>query len=146
MPFRILVTGSRDWQHPEVASFILSAEFVRHPDALLIHGAAPGLDVQARDIALACGGKQKGFRANWKEHGKNAGIIRNQKMVNYGADVCYGFPIDPPGGRGTRDCMKRAHAARIPVWVVTESGVLYQYEEWLRNDTARLPQMQITSV
>ncbi|MFE2994168.1 hypothetical protein ACFXG4_04040 [Nocardia sp. NPDC059246] len=42
-----------------------------------------------------------------------AGPLRNQHMVDLGADECRGFPL--PGSRGTYDCMRRAERAGIPV-------------------------------
>lgn len=42
-----------------------------------------------------------------------AGFIRNQRMVDTGADVCLAFPRGE--SKGTYDCAKRAKAAGIPV-------------------------------
>lgn len=42
-----------------------------------------------------------------------AGLVRNQLMVDLGADICLAFPL--PGSRGTWDCMGRAEAAGIKV-------------------------------
>lgn len=42
-----------------------------------------------------------------------AGPRRNQHMVDLGANMCVALPLGPSGG--TRDCMRRAEAAHIPV-------------------------------
>lgn len=53
-----------------------------------------------------------GFPANWKSHGKGAGPIRNQKMIDEGKpDLVLAFP----GGRGTADMVRRAKAAGVRV-------------------------------
>jgi YspA, cpYpsA-related SLOG family len=56
------------------------------------------------------------FHADWDKYGKAAGPIRNQEMVNGGADLCLAFLH--PESRGTLDCMGRAEVAQIPVQVV----------------------------
>jgi hypothetical protein len=44
-----------------------------------------------------------------------AGNYRNAEMTDLGADACEAFLADGARNRGTRDCMKRAKDARIPV-------------------------------
>ena len=53
--------------------------------------------------------------ANWKDLGKIAGNIRNQVMVDLGANVCLAFPRET--SRDTWDCARRAEEAGIPVKV-----------------------------
>ena len=51
-------------------------------------------------------------RADWEKHGKAAGAIRNQQMLDdYHPDAVIAFP----GGRGTADMIKRARARMIDV-------------------------------
>ena len=51
--------------------------------------------------------------ADWSTHGRAAGPIRNQQMVDRGADICLAFPTS--SSIGTWDCVRRAKAAGIPV-------------------------------
>jgi acyl-CoA synthetase (NDP forming) len=52
------------------------------------------------------------FPANWKKHGKSAGPIRNQLMLDVGKpDLVIAFP----GGSGTADMIRRARKAGVPV-------------------------------
>jgi hypothetical protein len=51
------------------------------------------------------------FDADWTKHGKAAGPIRNQEMIDE-ADALAAFP----GGRGTADCVRRAKAKGIPIF------------------------------
>lgn len=58
------------------------------------------------------------YRADGTPYCPVAGCARNQHMVDLGADVCIACPV----GRspGTRDCIRRARAAGIPVRPVTD--------------------------
>lgn len=116
---RVLVTGSRDWRDRHAVWNALHEELRRSPEGIVVvHGAARGAD----DIAdrWAWGMHQSGYKvmvedhpADWNGLGKRAGIIRNQQMVDLGADVCHAFPLRD--SIGTRHCMSRAIAAGIPI-------------------------------
>jgi YspA, cpYpsA-related SLOG family len=126
---RILVTGSRHWSDYERVSFglataieTLMAKFPEDKTITLIHGAAPGADSLADNFMFRSRKflAQKGYTvvidphpADWDKHGKAAGPIRNQEMVDLGADICVAFVA--PDSRGTVDCMKRARAAGIEI-------------------------------
>lgn len=130
MTIRILVTGSREWDDRET----LYAEIVRvwkeQPRDVtvvtFVHGACPrGADAMLVEVIE--GGHWIGARivleahpADWATHGKAAGPIRNQRMVDLGADLCLAFPTE--SSRGTWDCIKRANRAGIPVRIVPDRG------------------------
>ncbi|AGR46478.1 hypothetical protein ODIN_64 [Mycobacterium phage Odin] len=117
----MLITGSRIWKDRSLVWHALGIELQRSPNGLtVVHGACPygGAD----DIAdrWAWGMRQEGHnvvpephRADWESYGKAAGPIRNQLMVDLGADVCLAFPLGV--SRGTRHCMAAAEKAGIPV-------------------------------
>jgi hypothetical protein len=78
----------------------------------LITGAAPGADRQSQFWAQANDIPFTRFPANWSKWGKAAGPIRNQQMIDMGhPELVIAFP----GGKGTQDMIRRAHAANIPV-------------------------------
>lgn len=118
---RVLVTGSREWSD-ETAVFDALVEQL-NGDAdyhiVVVHGACPtGADYiaqtfcdrnAANKFALV---EAEPHPADWSQ-GKKAGPLRNQQMVNLGADVCLAFPA--ASSRGTFDCMRRAAAADIPI-------------------------------
>ena len=55
------------------------------------------------------------FKAEWDKHGKGAGHIHNQQMIDEGKpDIVLAFP----GNRGTADMIKRSKKAGLPVTVV----------------------------
>jgi len=115
---RILVTGSRNWT--DVAAIdramhdYMGDEYY-FDDFTIVHGASPtGLDALAEEWAVENYMYSDPHPADWTKHGRAAGPIRNQWMVDLGADACLGFPLGE--SRGTLDCMTRAHRASIPVW------------------------------
>ena len=82
-------------------------------DTVVVHGGAAGADRLAGDVVAGMGYAVEVFKADWEGNGRRAGPIRNQWMVNAGADVCLAFPL--AGSVGTWDCVRRARAAGIPV-------------------------------
>lgn len=128
MTVRILITGSRDWADwHRVQIAIREALFAyqdsrdRLSDAVVVHGGARGADACAAVVAPRMGLRTEEHRADWARDGKAAGPLRNQRMVDLGADVCLAFPM--PGSRGTWDCVRRAEAAGIPVQVIEAATV-----------------------
>lgn len=120
MSARILITGSREWTDTDAIITALSNawhQFGKPDDAVLVSGACPtGADA----IAEAVWGGMWSYPverhpADWETHGKAAGPLRNQQMVDLGADVCLAFPL--PGSRGTKHCMAAAEKAGIPIRV-----------------------------
>lgn len=112
---RILVTGSRDWTDVDLVREALLAYAVQDA-CVLRHGDARGLDRIAAGVAHELGWTVETYAADWGRLGRQAGHVRNQQMVDAGADVCLAFPL--PGSRGTYDCAARAIRADIPVeWV-----------------------------
>lgn len=123
-PVRILVTGTRKNGAPirervfeRLDSLVISEGFPLHRPIIVVHGKCPygGVDKYADDWATDRGHMVERHPAAWARYGKRAGGMRNQEMVDAGADYCIGFPA--PGSRGTWDCLQRATDALIPVQV-----------------------------
>lgn len=128
---RVLVTGSRDFSDARtvmrgitVAIETLIAKFPEDKEIVIIHGAAKGADALAENYVhnTAQYLTSKGYRirqekhpANWDKHGRAAGPIRNQEMVDKGADICVAFVKVGAANRGTTDCANRARKAGIEV-------------------------------
>ncbi|HEY2763334.1 MAG TPA: DUF2493 domain-containing protein [Pseudonocardiaceae bacterium] len=114
---RVLITGSREWRDRDVIRqallSIASVHGIPARNVTVVHGAARGADSIAAEIAAQLGMVVEPHPADWKTHGKAAGVIRNAEMVCLGAGVCLAFPL----GRsvGTQDCMRRARKAGITV-------------------------------
>lgn len=107
---RVIVTGSRKWGDIHA---IRMALLRLPPAATIVHGDAPGADTIAKWLAEDFGFTVEAHPADWKKHGKRGGPIRNQEMVDAGADLMLAFPL--PESIGTHDCMRRAEKAGIPV-------------------------------
>jgi predicted Rossmann-fold nucleotide-binding protein len=114
---RVIVCGGRAYaDKAKVATILYKVCGVRsHDDAIIVHGAAPGADTLAAEAAEGWGLTVEAHPPNVRRYGSPAAFhVRNQKMVDAGADVCVAFP----GGKGTADCVRRARAAGIPVVTV----------------------------
>jgi hypothetical protein len=120
-PYRVLVTGSRDWDDVITIGAALEQALVDAADrpVLVVHGACPsGADRHADDYARWMRGKGcsidvEQHPANWQLEGKRAGFIRNARMVNLGADRCLAFIRS--GSRGASHTAALAEQAGIPV-------------------------------
>jgi hypothetical protein len=109
---RVIVCGGRDCDDGEAIYHAL-AELSGRPT--IVHGAARGADRLAGRVARGLCLDVEAYPADWQRHGKGAGPIRNQQMLDAGADLVIAFP----GGRGTADMVRRARAAGVPVREVT---------------------------
>lgn len=111
MARRVGVTGGRNYSDMETVQGVMWRLSVEDPDTRIISGGASGADRMCELAAHEIGLGVQMFRANWTEHGRAAGPIRNQEMVDSGLDLLIAFP----GGRGTADMVRRARAAGVPV-------------------------------
>jgi hypothetical protein len=120
---RVLVCGGRDYDDRNAVFRWLDANTPRSvPDqygndmplgVTIIHGCCPtGTDRWADEWAVVNWCNIAEYPADWRTHGRTAGPIRNQRMIDDGKpDLVVAFP----GGRGTADMVRRAEAAGIPV-------------------------------
>ena len=110
---RIIVCGGRDYRDRQAVFDALDRLHAKRGIDFLIQGVADGADYLAWQWANERGVPCGSYPAHWDEHGKRAGPIRNQKMIEEGkADGVVAFP----GGAGTADLVRRAEAAGITVW------------------------------
>ncbi|MFJ8345079.1 DUF2493 domain-containing protein [Streptomyces sp. NPDC094153] len=115
-PYRILITGSRDWADHDMVRDALTMAIYQNTPATIIHGACPsGADAMAswwiRRYQFL-GLTEERHPANWQQYGKAAGPRRNTHMVNLGADVCLAFIRN--SSRGASHTAALAEAAGIP--------------------------------
>lgn len=109
---RVLVCGGRDFTDAWWIETVLSDLHARARIGVLIHGAARGADLLAQHWAILHSVEVRAFPANWEEHGRSAGPIRNKAMLVHGRpDLVVAFP----GGRGTADMVRQAKKAGVPV-------------------------------
>ena len=116
---KVLVCGGRDFNNPDWLSCTLGELSRGAGWTTIIEGGARGADRQAREWALANNLDVQTFDAEWHRHGKRAGPIRNQRMLEEGQpDLIVAFP----GGHGTADMVRRARQAGIEVHVFDETA------------------------
>lgn len=116
---RVLVCGGRDFTDREAVFSEIDA--INNGDSeghgpseitCIIHGCASGADTLASEWARLRGVPVEGYRAEWEKHGRRAGPLRNQRMLDEGEpDHVVAFP----GGRGTADMVRRARKAGVYV-------------------------------
>lgn len=111
---RVLVCGGRDYCDSSRVWGELDAlhRTAKHDCMVVIQGGATGADCIAREWCCARYVRYENYPADWKAHGKAAGPMRNQRMLEQGQpDLVLAFP----GGRGTADMVRRAKVAGIKV-------------------------------
>ncbi len=131
-PYRVLVTGSRDWRVVATVRRALNAVLADVPaprPIVVVHGDCPtGADIMAKVWATTwCGDErvtEEPHEAAWHLHGRKAGPERNAAMVRLGADLALAFigPCtssrcrrpEPHGSHGATSCADMAEAAGIP--------------------------------
>lgn len=116
----VLVCGGRDYNDAARVFAVLDG-IARHLSLTgkavrIVTGDAAGADSLAVCWAQARREPYAVFAAEWKKHGKAAGPLRNQRMLDANDVV---MVVAFPGGRGTADMVRRADAARIEVRKVT---------------------------
>jgi hypothetical protein len=110
---RVIVCGGRGYADADMVGVSLDAVARKHPNGLVIvQGGAAGADELARDWCQSRNVECVTYAADWEKHGRAAGPMRNQQMLDAGADGVVAFP----GGRGTADMVERAQRAGVPVW------------------------------
>jgi hypothetical protein len=105
----IIVTGDREWDDKETIKKVL-ARFPHNKDTKVIHGDCRGADKMAAEAAEELGQEPIPYPADWGKHGKAAGIIRNQEMLDEHPDAYHvlAFHGRIHKSRGTKDMMMRS--------------------------------------
>ena len=124
--YRVLVTGSRDWDNERLiceslTKLLLGAGAGGAERFIVVHGDARGADRIASNwvryhrpqgIAPGTAVSEERHPAEWDRFGKRAGLIRNQVMVEGGAEMCLAFIRN--GSPGATHCAGLAEKAGIP--------------------------------
>ena len=109
---KIIVCGGRNFNDVDLLCQALDAACRSYSITEIIEGGARGADYLAGFWADKKGLKHTVVMADWDKHGKAAGPIRNQQMLDLKPDAVMAFP----GGKGTEHMTHIATKAGIPVW------------------------------
>lgn len=115
----VLVCGGRDYGDRRRVFMVMDMilgdwRAAGHADSalMIVHGGARGADALADAWARSRGITVRPEPADWNEHGKAAGVIRNAAMLrDYEPALVVAFK----GGNGTAHMMKIARAAGVKV-------------------------------
>ena len=127
-----LICGSRDFKDAEKMLRFLA---VLPKPIAVISGMASGADMMGHAWATAQGIPVKEFPADWKRHGKGAGMIRNQQMFDEGRPtLIIGFPTNPADiGPGTTGMLNIGFKGQVPTyyagekeWVVIDKPLVFR--------------------
>jgi hypothetical protein len=108
----VLVCGGRNFHRREYIYETLDDIHRGGAISKLIEGGARGADQIAFEWAVSRGVNWHRYPANWEEHGRKAGILRNLEMLKLGKPTRV---LAFPGGRGTEHMIEIATKAGIPV-------------------------------
>jgi hypothetical protein len=117
---RVVVTGGRDYRGAEALVAVLNELRAANGLTLAVaQGGCPtGADYLARKwceywLKRGClGVSLVTYEAAWREQGRGAGPMRNQRMLREFKPT---LVVACPGGKGTLDCVTRAKDLGIPI-------------------------------
>lgn len=114
---RVIFAGWRDWDDPYMVDNVLKGLMARFGKFTVVHGAGRGADHMVNSLAKRYGLSIHQFPADWDQHGKKAGPLRNIEMVASGADLCVVFKLalNPINSGGTEHTVSLCCKAGIPV-------------------------------
>ena len=117
----VVITGDRFWGCPDLAEQVLNRLLARYgPDLVIIHGGANGVD---QAFHVAAGSSVSMSNRTWqigRAWPTSRGPARNREMVEAGADLCLALHRSLETSMGTKDCVRQALAAGIPVYLIED--------------------------
>jgi len=120
---RVLVCGGRNFAAVDVVHDVLDRIHCSRRIDVIIQGGALGADLLSRHWAETHPSHNISileFKPDWRTHGKSAGPMRNQRMIDQGTpDLVVAFP----GRHGTADMIQRSERAGIPVRRFDDDGI-----------------------
>lgn len=119
---RIIVCGDRLWSCHKLAAGVLQRLVARYgPDLVIVHGGGTGVeesfDAACKGLGIATEAHPVSDR-EWQMQGERAVSVRNQWMVDLGAQMCLAVHRYLANSKGTRDMVRQAIEAEVPVWLI----------------------------
>lgn len=116
--FKLIVAGGRDFTDYELMSrhlFKLSNGDLAHSEISIVSGMAPGADTLALEFAQQHEVEVYSFYADWQNHPRSGGMIRNRQMAIF-ADGLLAFWDQK--SRGTKNMIETMRQKGKPVYVI----------------------------
>ena len=107
----VAVTGGKQVEDPDAVWSVLDKTRAKHPDIVILHGGAPGVETLAARWAETRGVDQVVCRPDWTAHGKAAPFKRNDDLLNLMPRGVLAWP----GNGITGNLVDKAVALGIPV-------------------------------
>jgi hypothetical protein len=117
---KILACGDRNYHNYKYVRSKLdeiAQTYFYDEKIVLIEGGAKGADTLAKLTAEYLGWAIIEIPANWDEHGKAAGPIRNKKMLDLEPDIIVAFHDNIRESKGTLDMMCQGNQMGVPVFL-----------------------------
>lgn len=116
---KIGIVGSRTFADIGFVERVVRRLLERFGDVVVVTGGARGADQLAEAVARKlCASPPEIHYPKWATHGRTAGLVRNQQIVNASDEV---VALWDGYSRGTIDTVRRAIAANKPVWLYNGS-------------------------
>lgn len=117
---RVLVCGDRHWSDRKFLEDYLDKINID----TLIQGDCSGADRLAKEYTERKKIPCLSFPANWNEHGKRAGPLRNALMLKEGKpDFVVAFHDNIEESKGTKDMKNKAKKAGLPVVIASHERI-----------------------
>lgn len=113
---RTIIAGSRTVTNPKTVKQAVNSAVVKAGiwPTEIVEGGARGVDTLAFDFAWEQGIPVKVFPADWKQHGRAAGVLRNREMAKYAEAL---IAIWDGKSRGTKNMIEEAEKCGLKVYV-----------------------------
>jgi len=112
---KLAIVGGRAFSDYELLKSWIQFFLNDTDNLIIISGGAKGADGLGKQFAAEFGLEYIEFPANWNKHGKAAGFIRNQQIVD-ACDMVLAFWDGK--SQGTADTIEKAKRAKKPTFIV----------------------------
>lgn len=112
---RVIIAGSRKFENYRLLEHKCDNILKNVKDVEIVSGGAYGADRYGEMYSVERGHKLKRFLADWDQHGKKAGMLRNIEMAEY-ADALIAFWDGKSAG--TKHMIEEAKARGLKVRVI----------------------------
>ena len=114
---KVGIVGSRSITNKEYVFSVLNfylARLLEEKEVVVVSGGAVGIDSLGAQWAELRKLKTEIYLPDWQTHGKKAGFLRNQTIVD-NSDYLIAITT---GSNGTADSIKRAQKKGIPIKII----------------------------